>query len=59
MRPKAAYHALNDLIHREWKTKTTLKVQGGKVSFRGFRGRYHLTWKNADGSLGCRSVDVK
>jgi GH35 family endo-1,4-beta-xylanase len=59
MRPKAAYHALNDLIHREWKTKITLKVQGGKVSFRGFRGRYHLTWKNADGSRGCRSVDVK
>ena len=58
MRPKAAYHALNDLIHREWKTKTTLKVQGGKVSFRGFRGRYHLTWKNADGSSGYQSVDV-
>ena len=59
MRPKTAYHALNDLIHREWKTKTTVKAQGGKVSFRGFRGRYHLTWKNADGSSGFKSVDVK
>nr|WMX25171.1 endo-1,4-beta-xylanase [uncultured bacterium] len=59
MRPKAAYHALNDLIHREWKTKTTVKAQGGKVSFRGFRGCYHLTWKNADGSSGYKSVNLK
>lgn len=59
MRPKTAYHALNDLIHREWKTKTTAKAQSGKVSFRGFRGRYHLSWKNADGSSGFKSVDVK
>ena len=59
MRPKTAFHALNDLIHREWKTKTSVKAQGGKVSFRGFRGRYHLAWKNADGSSGFKSVDVK
>ena len=59
MRPKAAYHALNDLIHREWKTKTAAKAKAGKVSFRGFRGRYHLRWKNADGTSGYKSIDVK
>ena len=59
MRPKTAYHALNDLIHREWKTQTTVKAKDGKVSFRGFRGRYHLTWKNADGTSGYKSIDVK
>ena len=59
MRPKTVYHALNDLIHREWKTQTTVKVTDGKVSFRGFRGRYHLTWKNADGTSGFKSIDVK
>jgi hypothetical protein len=59
MRPKAAYHALNDLIHREWKTNIKVKAHAGKVSFRGFRGCYHLTWKNADGSRGYKSVDVK
>ena len=59
MRPKTAFHALNDLIHREWKTKTTIKAKDGKVSFRGFRGSYELTWKNADGSSGYKSVDVK
>lgn len=59
MRPKAAYHALNDLIHREWKTNIKVKAHAGKVAFRGFRGCYHLTWKNADGSRGYKSVDVK
>ena len=59
MRPKTAYHALNDLIHREWKTQTAVKAKDGKVSFRGFRGRYHLTWKNADGTSGYKSIDVK
>ena len=59
MRPKTAYYAMNDLIHREWKTKTRAKAKDGKVSFRGFRGRYHLNWKNADGTSGYRSVDVK
>ena len=37
----------------------TVTVKDGKVSFRGFRGRYHLNWKNADGTSGYRSVDVK
>ena len=59
MRPKTAYYAMDDLINREWKTKTTAKANGGKVAFRGFRGRYHLTWKNADGSAGYKSVDVE
>jgi len=59
MRPKTVYYALNDLIHREWKTKVSVKAKGGKVSFRGFRGRYHLNWKNADGTSGSKSIDVK
>jgi GH35 family endo-1,4-beta-xylanase len=59
MRPKTAYYAMNDLIHREWKTKTAVKAKDGKVSFRGFRGRYHLNWKNADGTSGYKSIDVK
>ena len=59
MRPKTAYHAMNDLIHREWKTRTTVKAKGGKVAFRGFRGSYHLRWKNSDGTSGFKSVDVE
>ena len=59
MRPKAAYFVMNDLINREWKTKTTVKSANGKVAFRGFRGRYRLTWKDADGKEVSKLVTVK
>jgi hypothetical protein len=59
MRAKAAYFVMNDLINREWKTKTTVKSANGKVAFRGFRGRYRLTWKDADGKEVSKLVTVK
>jgi len=59
MRPKTAYFAMDDLVNREWKTKTTVKAAGGKVSFRGFRGRYRLSWKDASGKAREAFADVK
>ena len=63
MRPKKAYYAMDDLINREWRTKCEVKVKGeGErriVSFRGFRGRYRLSWKGADGKAQFKIVDVK
>ena len=59
MRPKTAYFAMDDLINREWKTKTTVKAEGGKVAFRGFRGKYRLTWTGADGKSASTLVEVK
>jgi len=57
--PKPVYHALYDLIHREWKTKTAVPVQkDGTVRFRGFRGTYRLTWKDCDGKEHSRTVHV-
>ena len=50
MKPKTAFFAMDDLINREWKTRTMVKAQGGKVSFRGFRGSYRFTWRDADGT---------
>ncbi len=58
MQPKTAYFAMDDLVNREWKTKTTAKAQGGKVSFRGFRGVYRLTWKGVDGMERTQLVEV-
>ena len=58
MQPKTAYFAMDDLVNREWKTKTTVKAQGGKVSFRGFRGGYRLTWKGADGKERTKIVSL-
>ena len=59
MRPKTAYFALDDLVNREWKTNLAAKASGGKVSFRGFKGRYRLTWKGADGQARVKLVELK
>ena len=59
MKPKTAYYAMDDLLNREWRTKTSVKAQGGKVAFRGFRGKYRITWKDADGREHAKIVDVK
>ena len=59
MQPKTAYFAMDDLINREWKTKTTAKATGGKISFRGFKGRYRLSWKDAEGKDRSKLVEVE
>jgi GH35 family endo-1,4-beta-xylanase len=51
MEPKPSFHALNKLINEEWKTRTIAKAGAdGTVKFRGFKGRYRLTWKDAAGN---------
>jgi endo-1,4-beta-xylanase len=50
MEPKPAYYALNELINKEWKTNLLVKNAGAKaVEFRGFKGKYRVTWKNKAG----------
>ncbi len=59
MQPKPAYFVLNDLINKEWKTNTTVKAdKNGEVAFRGFRGKYRLTWNNADGKEQTAEVQL-
>ena len=59
---KPAYYVLDQLINREWRTTCEVKArsEGGrrKVSFRGFRGRYRLSWKSADGTAESKIVEV-
>ena len=56
MTTKPAYHVLDDLINREWKTSLTAVVSGGKIAFRGFRGDYMITWTNAAGkACSCKT----
>ena len=60
MEPKPAYHALNGLINDEWKTRTTAKAgKDGKIEFRGFRGAYQLSWKDATGKTQTHDFDLK
>jgi hypothetical protein len=60
MEPKLAFHTLNDLINREWKTKLSLKPEkDGSISFRGFRGSYKFSWVNADGQQESVTAELK
>jgi GH35 family endo-1,4-beta-xylanase len=59
MKPKTAYYAMDDLVNREWRTVTSARARGGRVAFRGFRGRYRLSWKDADGVERSKVVEVK
>lgn len=57
MDPKPVYFALDHLINKEWKTNIKVKTdQSGKISFRGFKGKYHLHWTAKDGSPRVKDV---
>jgi len=59
MEPKPSYFALNTLINDEWKTRTAVKAEAdGSVKFRGFRGKYLLTWKDAAGNAQKKEVTL-
>ncbi len=58
MQAKPACHALNDLINREWKTDMVVQAsEDGRISFRGFRGNYRLSWTQPNGEA--RSVNYR
>jgi hypothetical protein len=59
MQPKAAYFAMDDLVNREWKTTLSAHVAEGKVTFRGFRGTYRLSWTDPAGNTYNKIVEVK
>lgn len=58
MQPKTAYYAMDDLVNREWKTRTNVRTSGGKVRFRGFKGGYRLTWKGTDGREQSKTAEI-
>ncbi len=60
MQPKPLYYALNGLINGEWKTNLDVKAgKDGEVKFRGFKGKYVLSWKDSGGNLRRKYVHVK
>ena len=57
MTPKKSYFALDRLVNDEWRTRLTVKAGAdGAVSFRGFRGAYRLSWRDAAGAV--RTADA-
>lgn len=52
MNKKPAYKILDELINHEWKTELTVKSdQNGFVRFRGFKGKYKLSWEDDSGKI--------
>ena len=59
MEKKPVWHALDNLVNCEWRTRTVAKASSGKVAFRGFRGRYRLEWTDATGAARSKWVDLE
>lgn len=60
MDPKPSYYALNRLINQEWKTRTAIKVgSDGTARFRGFKGRYRVSWKDKMGKVQSVEFNLK
>lgn len=50
MNKKPAYEALDQLINHDWRTNLTFKApKDGKISWRGFKGDYKITYKDKKG----------
>ena len=50
MKKKPAYEALDQLINHDWRTNLTFKApKDGKISWRGFKGNYKITYKDKKG----------
>jgi endo-1,4-beta-xylanase len=59
-RPKPAYHTLDKLINETWHTKISAKTDNnGRITFRGFYGKYNVTLKGPDGKLHSYPVHVR
>lgn len=60
MNPKPAYEVLNELINHEWKTVLNVKAgQKGIIKFRGFKGRYLISWKDKNGKRHSTEFHLK
>ncbi len=60
MTPKTVYFMMDDLINREWKTRLKVKARsGGRISFRGFKGRYKIDWKDKSGKKRIKHIEVR
>lgn len=59
MEPKPAYYALDQLINHEWKTNLQLQADAkAQVQFRGFKGKYRITWKDSNGAYQEKILDI-
>jgi len=63
MSKKRVWHVMDELINRTWRTHLTVKSApaagaSSTVAFRGFKGTYRLSWKDAAGNVQARTVEL-
>ena len=60
MNPKPSYYVLDELINHEWKTSFEMKApKDGRISWRGFKGNYRITWTDRKGRVHIQETLVK
>ncbi len=60
MKPKPAFFALDQLINHEWKTQLTVEAEkDGTVKYRGFKGKYRISWKDKAGKAQYKEFYLK
>lgn len=59
MEKKPVYYVLDDLINHQWRTEMTVESDEGKVAFRGFRGKYRLSWTDENGKAQSLETEVR
>lgn len=60
MSRKRVWYAMNNLINHEWRTDVKVNADAsGRIAFRGFKGRYRLSWMSSDGKPATRTVLLK
>ncbi len=60
MNPKPSYYVLDELINHEWKTSFEVKApKDGRISWRGFKGNYRITWTDRKGRVHVQETLVK
>jgi len=59
-RPKPVYDMLDNLINKEWKTNLNQSLDSsGKITFRGFYGKYEIVLKPEDGRVRSFPIHVR
>lgn len=57
---KPVYYVLDKLINDEWKTRINLKADSeSRVKFKGFKGRYRVSWKDNLGNEKLSEFELK
>jgi len=60
MDSKPSFYALNSLINGEWKTNLTVKAdKNGNIKFRGFKGKYLISWTDKSGNKQITEYHLK